>query len=65
MQSDYWNDFYRSGKVSDYLKYVDSARNTADGTREDRTKDQWSQRMESVNHAGKSDGNGAFGRTNW
>ncbi len=65
MQSDYWDDFYRTGKISDYLKYVDSARNTADGVGGNKAKDRWSDQMESVNHAGKSDGNGAFGRTSW
>lgn len=65
MQSDYWNDFYETGKVSDYLKYAGSARNTADGNREYAGKDETSFSMESVKYAGKSDGNGSFGKTSW
>ncbi|MCM1245301.1 MAG: hypothetical protein NC293_06610 [Roseburia sp.] len=65
MQSDYWNDFTKSGKISDYLKYVDSARNTADGAGEYSGKDGESYGMESVKYAGKSDWNGAVGHTGW
>ena len=31
MQSNNWENFYQSGRVSDYLKYIDSARNAAEG----------------------------------
>nr|MBP3598995.1 hypothetical protein [Eubacterium sp.] len=65
MQSDCWNDFYRTGKVSDYLKYVNSARDTAERTEANKSQDRWSDGMESMNHAGKSDGDGAFGRSCW
>lgn len=65
MQSDYWNDFYQTGKVSDYLKYVGSARNTADGNGEYSGEKTQSYSMESVQYAGKSDGNGSFGNTGW
>lgn len=65
MQSSYWEDFYRSGKVSDYLKYVDSARNAAEGAGEFTNKDAMSGSMESVQYAGKSDGNRAVGNAGW
>lgn len=66
MQSSYWEEFYRSGKVSDYLKYVDSARNAAEGEAgEYSKKDTLSDSMESVQYAGKSDGNGAVWNASW
>lgn len=65
MQSDYWNDFYKTGKVSDYLKYVNSAGNTADGNREYSGRDNQSYGMETVKYAGKSNGNGSGGYTGW
>ncbi len=65
MQSDYWNDFYQTGKVSDYLKYVNSAGNTADSSREYKRGEKQSDQMETVRYAGKSNGNGAFGHSGW
>lgn len=65
MQSKYWDDFYQSGRVSDYLKYVNSAGNTADRKEECSNQGGSSCYMESVQYAGKSDGNGAFGHTGW
>lgn len=65
MQSDYWNDFTRTGKVSDYLKYVNSAGNTADASGEYPAKNNQSNSMESVRYAGKSDGDGIVGHTGW
>lgn len=65
MQSDYWNEFYQTGRVSDYLKYVDSARNTADTPGSGTGNRESSKRMESVNDAGKGDRYGAFGNTGW
>ena len=65
MQGDSWNDFAKSGRVSDYLKYVDSARNTTYENGEFSGRMKESNRMESMQHAGKSDGNGAFGRSGW
>ena len=65
MQSNYWDDFCKTGKVSDYLKYVDSARNTAENEEKFSNRDDSSHSMESVQDAGKSDGDGAFGHTSW
>lgn len=65
MQGDYWNDFTKSGKVSDYLKYVDSAKNTSDGRRDYMGGSKEFDRMESRQDAGKSDRNGAFGHSGW
>lgn len=65
MQRDYWNDFYQTGKVSDYLKYADSAKNTWNGENTDKTGNSQSRQMESSDHAGKSDRNGAFGYSGW
>lgn len=64
MQRDYWNDFYQTGKVSDYLKYADSASNKANGVKTDRA-GSYESRQETLNHAGKSDGNGAFRHSGW
>lgn len=65
MQSDYWNDFYQTGRVSDYLKYVDSSKNTTDSNRGFGRSDNQSCGMESMRNAGKSDRDGAFGHTGW
>ena len=65
MKGDSWNDFAKSGKVSDYLKYVDSARNTTDEYGECSGRMKEFNRMESMQHAGKSDGNGALGHSSW
>ncbi len=65
MQSDYWNDFYQTGRISDYLKYVDSSKNTADSNRGFAGSDNPSCSMESMRNAGKSDRDGAFGHTGW
>ncbi len=65
MQGDYWNDFYRTGKVSDYLKYANSVRETTENKSNDCYLNQSSSQREWSKHAGKSDGNGAFGNTNW
>ena len=56
----FWNEFYQSGKISDYLNYVNSSEHTArsqsafGGSR-------YSDEMEKMQDAGKSDRNGAFG----
>jgi hypothetical protein len=65
MQRDYWNDFYQSGRVSDYLKYVDSSKNTASAGAELTETNNSSCLMESKGNAGKSDRNGAFGHAGW
>ena len=65
MQSNYWDNFYQTGKVADNLKYVDSARNTAEETGDYTKKDTFSNSMESMKYAGKGDGNGAVGHAGW
>ena len=65
MQSNNWDKFYQSGKVSDYLKYIDSIRNAADEGGENLRRDNAPGSMESVKYAGKSDGDGAIGHTGW
>lgn len=60
MNNKFWNEFYQSGKISDYLNYVNSSEHTArsqsafGGSR-------YSDEMEKMQDAGKSDRNGAFG----
>ncbi len=65
MQRNYWENFYHTGKVTDYLRYRDSAGDTADGSGEYPDKDKVSNRMESMQYGGKSDGNGAVGHPGW
>lgn len=65
MRSNGWNDFYESGRVSDYLRYIDNVRNSTGYNDEYSKKDDMSNSMESVRYAGKSDGNGAIGHTGW
>lgn len=65
MKSNGWNDFYESGRISDYLRYVNNVRNSVGENEEYSKKDDTSDNMESVRYAGKSDGNGAGGHTSW
>lgn len=65
MQSSNWDNFYQSGRISDYLKYIDSTRNAADAKEEYSGKDDPSGSMESVQNAGKSDGDGSIGHAGW
>ena len=65
MQSNNWENFYQSGRVSDYLKYIDSARHAAEGDGSYSRKDNLSGSMESVQYAGESDRDGALGHTGW
>ena len=51
MNNKFWNEFYQSGKISDYLARAQSA---FGGSR-------YSDEMEKMQDAGKSDRNGAFG----
>lgn len=65
MQSDYWNDFCQTGRVSDYLKYVDSSKDTRESNRGVDGRENQSGGMESMHNAGKSNRDGAFGHTGW
>lgn len=65
MQSNNWDNFYQSGRVSDYLKYIDAVRNAADAQGVHSGKGDSSGSMESVQYAGKSDGDGAVRHTSW
>lgn len=65
MQNDYWNDFYRTGSVSDYLKYVDSSKSTTSVNGEFLGRENQSYNMETNHYAGKSDRDGAVGNTGW
>lgn len=65
MKSNNWEDFYRSGKVSDYLKYINSAKNASGNYGEYTNADNLSGSMESVQYAEKSDGDGAIRHTGW
>lgn len=65
MKSDYWNNFYQSGKVTDYLRYVDSTCNSTELERNGSDRCSQSYAMETVQYAGKSDGNGALGHVSW
>ena len=64
MQGDSWNDFAKSGRAIG-ISLLASARNTTDENGEFSGRMKESNRMESMQHAGKSDGNGAFGRSGW
>lgn len=63
MGQDYWNDFYHSGKVSDYLKYTNSMNSQKER--------EWGNSKsnpgcrESENNAGKDNGNGIGRSTGW
>ena len=65
MQSNSWNDFYQSGRVSDYLKYIDSVKNSVWDDGEYLKKDNMSVGMETVRYADQGDRDGAFGHTSW
>ena len=53
MNNKFWNEFYQSGKISDYLNYVNSSEHTA--------RSQSAFGGSRYSDAGKSDRNGAFG----
>ena len=65
MQRNNWDDFYQSGSVSDYLKYRESVKNTSGSCGDYPNRDSFTDGVESVRYAEKSDGNGAFGNTGW
>ncbi|MGN1205845.1 MAG: hypothetical protein ACI4SQ_02525 [Eubacterium sp.] len=60
MNNEFWNEFYRSGKISDYLNYVNSSEHTAH-SQSAYGNSRYSDEMEKMQDAGKSDRNGAFG----
>ena len=60
MNNKFWNEFYQSGKISDYLNYVNSSEHTA-SSQSTFGGSLYSDEMEKMQDAGKSDRNGAFG----
>lgn len=55
-----WNTFTRTGKVSDYLAYVQD-----EGRGENRTGWEKERKEERGQREGTSDGNSAFGSNHW
>ena len=60
MHNKFWNQFYETGKISDYLKYVNAAENSS-ASDKIYPEGGFSGEMEKMQHAGKSDRDGSFG----
>lgn len=60
MNNKFWNEFYQSGKISDYLNYVNSSEHAAH-SKSTFGNSCYTDEREKMQDAGKSDRNGAFG----